>query len=169
MFVRGLILASGYYYPTLRTDVIAMSTPAIPGIGDVLGNTLSPLIGRLMWPLMVSKIFSPANVPRKFDGFPKEMALRPSQLRASAGETALMIPDAYKFRNRYLDLKMPVVIVAGEEDKVVNTDEQSGRLHSEITQSTFHRIPAGGHMIHQTATRQIVSAIKEADSSAKLA
>jgi hypothetical protein len=27
-------------------------------------------------------------------GFPKEMALRPSQIRASAAESALMIPDA---------------------------------------------------------------------------
>lgn len=168
-FVRGLVLASGYYYPTLRPDVFAMSAPAIPGVGDALGNTLSPLLGRIMWPLMVSNIFSPAHVPRKFEGFPKEMALRPSQLRASAGESKLMIPDAYQFRNSYRDLRMPVVIVAGEEDKVVNIDEQSARLHSEISQSKFHRIPAGGHMIHQTGTRQVISAIHEAESSARSA
>jgi hypothetical protein len=41
------------------------------------------------------KMFGPAPVPRKFDEFPKEMALRPSQIRASAAETALMIPDAF--------------------------------------------------------------------------
>src|SRR6476646_35580 len=28
-FVRGLVLASGYYYPTMRPDVVAMSAPAI--------------------------------------------------------------------------------------------------------------------------------------------
>lgn len=167
--VRGLVLASGYYYPTLRPDVVAMSAPAIPGVGDVLGNTLSPIISRLMWPFMISNIFSPAEVPRKFERFPKEMALRPSQLRASAGESALMIPDAFHFRNRYRDLKMPVVIIAGEKDKLVDIDEQSARLHSEITQSKFHRIPAAGHMIHQTGTRQVMSAIQEAESSARSA
>jgi DNA invertase Pin-like site-specific DNA recombinase len=28
--VRGLVLASGYYYPTARPDVIAMGAPALP-------------------------------------------------------------------------------------------------------------------------------------------
>lgn len=167
--IRGLVLASGYYYPTLRPDVVAMSTPAIPGVGDVLGNTLSPIISRLMWPLMISNIFSPAEVPKKFERFPKEMALRPSQLRASAAESGLMTPDAFHFRDRYRDLKMPVVIIAGENDKLVNTDEQSARLHSEISQSKFHRIAAAGHMIHQTGTRQVMSAIHEAESSARSA
>jgi len=35
-FVRGLVLASGYYYPTMRPDVVAMSAPAIPVVGDVM-------------------------------------------------------------------------------------------------------------------------------------
>ena len=28
--VQGLVLASGYYYPTLRPDVVALSAPAVP-------------------------------------------------------------------------------------------------------------------------------------------
>ena len=48
--VQGLVLASGYYYPTLRPDVVALSTPAIPVVGDVLRYTLSPMISRLIWP-----------------------------------------------------------------------------------------------------------------------
>ena len=34
--VQGLVLASGYYYPTLRPDVVAVSAPAVPLMGDVL-------------------------------------------------------------------------------------------------------------------------------------
>ena len=49
--VGGLVLASGYYYPTVRADVVALSGPAIPVIGDILRYTLSPIISRLMWPL----------------------------------------------------------------------------------------------------------------------
>ena len=82
--VRGLVLASGYYYPTARPDVIAMGAPSLPLIGDILSHTLSPLISRAMWPLMMAKIFGPRSVPKKFEAFPKEMALRPSQIRASA-------------------------------------------------------------------------------------
>jgi hypothetical protein len=69
-----------------------------------------------MWPLLMAKIFGPESVPHKFGRFPKGMALRPSQIRASAAESALMVPDAFGFRNEYGNLKMPVVIVAGEQD-----------------------------------------------------
>jgi pimeloyl-ACP methyl ester carboxylesterase len=160
--IRGLVLASGYYYPTARSDVIAMGAPALPLIGDLLSHTLSPLISRAIWPLMMAKVFGPQSVPGKFGAFPKEMALRPSQIRASAAESALMIPDAFKLRNHYPDLKMPVVIIAGEQDRLIDIDAQSGRLHSDIPQSRFHRVTGNGHMIQQTATEQVMSAISEA-------
>jgi pimeloyl-ACP methyl ester carboxylesterase len=159
--VQGLVLASGYYYPTLRPDVIALSAPAVPLVGDVLGYTLSPIVSRVMWPLLMAKIFGPRSVPKKFESFPKEMALRPSQIRASAAESALMIPDTFHFRDEYANLKMPVVIVAGDEDRLVDIDAQSTRLHRHVPQSRFHRVPGTGHMIHQTATGVVMSAINE--------
>jgi hypothetical protein len=61
----------------------------------------------MMWRGLTKKIFDPARVPKKFEGFPKEMAVRPSQIRASAGDAALMIPDAIIFRDQYNKLKMP--------------------------------------------------------------
>ena len=162
--VRGLVLASGYYYPTIRLDVVAMGVPSLPLLGDILSHTLSPLISRAIWPLMMAKIFGPRSVPKKFAGFPKEMALRPSQIRASAAESALMIPDAFSLRNHYADLQMPVVIIAGEQDRLVDIDSQSARLHSDISQSRFHRLSGNGHMIQQTATEQVRLAINEAAS-----
>jgi pimeloyl-ACP methyl ester carboxylesterase len=99
-------------------------------------------------------------VPKKFDAFPKELALRPSQIRASAAESALMIPDAMLHR-QYEDLNMPIVINAGEEDKLIDIDSQSARLHANIPQSRFYRLAGNGHMIQQTATDQVMSAIKE--------
>jgi pimeloyl-ACP methyl ester carboxylesterase len=137
-------------------------------VGDILGHTLSPMISRLMWPLMMAKIFGPKSAPAKFVQFPKEMALRPSQIRASAAESALMIPDAFHFEDKYADLKMPVVIIAGEDDRLIDIDKQSGRLHSDVSQSAFHRVPRTGHMIHQTATRDVMAAINEvADNGAR--
>jgi pimeloyl-ACP methyl ester carboxylesterase len=159
--VQGLVLASGYYYPSLRPDVVALSAPAVPLVGDVLAHTLSPIVSRVMWPLLMAKIFGPRSVPRKFEGFPKEMALRPSQIRASAAESALMIPDAIHFRNEYANLKMPVVIVAGDEDRLIDSGAQSARLHRDVAQSRLHRVPGNGHMIHQTATGVVMSAINE--------
>ena len=64
--VQALVLASGYYYPNARADVVILSPPALPLIGDLLSHTLSPLLSRLMWPLMLRKIFGPSSVPEKF-------------------------------------------------------------------------------------------------------
>jgi pimeloyl-ACP methyl ester carboxylesterase len=159
--VTGLVLASGYYYPTARADVIVQSGPAVPGIGDLMSLTLAPLISRAMWTISIENMFGPKPVPTKFSGFPKEMALRPSQIKAGAGESAMMIPDAFAFQGEYERLKMPVVIVAGEEDRVVDV-EQSAQLHRQIPQSTLRRLSGAGHMVHQTETLEVMSAINEA-------
>jgi pimeloyl-ACP methyl ester carboxylesterase len=158
--VAGLVLASGYYYPTARADVVIQSGPAVPVVGDLLSLTLAPLISRAMWPISMANMFGPKPMPTKFNGFPKELALRPSQIRAGAVESAMMIPDAITFQGDYERLKMPIAIVAGEEDRVVNV-EQSAQLHRQIVQSTFHRLRGAGHMVHQTETAEVMSAINE--------
>ena len=142
--VEALVLASGYYFPTARADVLALSGPAIPGLGDIISFTLAPILSRLMWPTMLSKMFGPRSVPEKFAGFPKEMAVRPSQIRASAAETALMIPNALTSSKTYDELAMPVIIIAGEDDRLIDIDEQSERLHGEVRQSKMHRIAGIG-------------------------
>src|SRR3954447_11133635 len=93
--VRGLVLLSGYYFPTTRLDVPLLLPPAIPVIGDVMRYTVSPLLGRLLLPPLIRKLFAPAPVTERFERlFPMAMTLRPSHLRASAEDTALMIPAA---------------------------------------------------------------------------
>lgn len=166
-FVEALVLASGYFFPTARADVVALSAPAIPGLGDLVSVTISPLLSRLMWPAMLRKLFGPRAVPEKFAGFPKEMAVRPSQIRASAAETALMIPAAYASAKAYEGLAMPMIIIAGEDDRLIDIDEQSGRLHDEVKQSKLHRIPGIGHMIQQSATVDVMAAIDEAAAATR--
>jgi pimeloyl-ACP methyl ester carboxylesterase len=65
--VQRLILASGYYYPTVRADVFLLSPPAIPVIGDAMRYTISPLVARAMLPGMLKRMFQPAAVPEQFD------------------------------------------------------------------------------------------------------
>jgi pimeloyl-ACP methyl ester carboxylesterase len=159
--VSRLVLAAGYYYPSMRADVIALSLPAVPVVGDIMRHTISPLAVRLLWPLLLRKIFGPAAVPRKFANFPSEMAVRPSQLRASAEESFLMIPDAFSYQDTYADLRMPVAIIAGERDRIVDTEKQSYRLHREVQQSLFYRVRGVGHMVHQSATAAVMAAIAQ--------
>jgi pimeloyl-ACP methyl ester carboxylesterase len=160
--VEALVLASGYYYPTARPGVLLLTLPALPLVGSIVRYSISPVVSRLMWPLMVRKLFSPQREPAKFRAFPKEMTFRPSQVRAAAEESGIMIPAAYSASARYRELEMPVVLVAGEEDQFVDIEKQSARLHREVPQSAMHRVPKAGHMVHQTATGKLMDAIGEA-------
>lgn len=164
--VRGLILESGYYYGSVRADVVLMSGPAVPLVGDILRYTVSPYAARLLWPMMIRKLFSPAPVAATFDAVPPEMAIRPSQLRASAAESALMIPDALAVQGRYGELTMPVAIVAGTGDRMVDVDEQAVRLHRALPNSSLHVTEGGGHMVHHTAPHDVMAAVYAVASGA---
>lgn len=160
-YVRGLVLMSGYYFVTFRPDVLVFSPPALPLVGDVLRYTVSPLIGRLMWPGILRLIFGPAPVPRRFSRFPMWMALRPTQLRASASESGLMIPSVLSLQHRYRELDaIPTVVMAGEDDRFVRAKRHSVRFHDEVARKSELRVvPTAGHMVHQTAPTEVISAI----------
>ena len=112
--IAGLVLLSGYYFPSVRTDVALMSWPAVPLLGDILRYTISPLLGRLMAPAAHRKMFAPSPVTERFAReFPVELEVRPSQIRASAGEAALMIPGAAGLAKHHSELSLPVAIMAG--------------------------------------------------------
>jgi pimeloyl-ACP methyl ester carboxylesterase len=159
--VEGLILASGYHYPSVRFDAPALSGPAIPVLGDVLRYTVSPFAARLIWPVLMRKIFGPDATPRDFEAAVKELALRPSQIRSSAAESALMIPAAFANHERYGELRMPVGIVVGGEDRLIKAAPQSGRLADELPGAVLRVVPGAGHMVHHTAPEQVLAVIAE--------
>lgn len=159
-YLRGLLLLSGYYYPTVRLDVAMFSAPAIPVIGDLMRYTVSPLLGRLIWPAMVRKLFAPAETTARFENeYPVWMGLRPPQLRAAAEEAALMIPSAASLEKRYRELSLPVTIMAGSGDLQARFELHSQRLHKELPQSELIVVPDVGHMIHHSAPDTVMSAI----------
>jgi pimeloyl-ACP methyl ester carboxylesterase len=161
-FVEALVLASGYYYPSARADVATSLPSALPGLGDILSYTVSPIAARLMWPAMLRKMFGPSQAPEKFASFPMEMTVRPSQMRAAAAEASMMVPSAFVASKGYGGLQTPTVIIAGEGDRLIDIDEQSARLHDELKQSSLRRVAGAGHMIHQSATSDVMAAVDEA-------
>src|SRR3954451_22923924 len=165
--VRSLVLLSGYYFPTARMDV-ALNTPlAVPGIGDALRHTISPPLARLMLPAGIRAMFAPAPVPEHFDRlFPKDLMMRPIQLRASMEDAALMTPSVIELEQHYRDLKLPMVILTGGDDQIADVARQSERLHQEIPQSELTVLPGLGHMVHPLAPDAVIKAI---DRAAELA
>ncbi len=159
--VSGIVLIGGYYYPSVRGDVLLVGQPAVPGIGDVMRHTISPLLGSALVPRINAKIFSPAPVPERWTReFPMEMALRPSQIRAEAAEAAIMIPGAAALAARYTELSGPVTIIAGQGDAIVDAS-QPQLFHQALPQSRYVQLEASGHMVHHTKPDAVIAAIRE--------
>jgi pimeloyl-ACP methyl ester carboxylesterase len=107
--IRGVALASGYYFPSFRVDFWLLSGPAVPVFGDILRYTLAPLLGLMMLPSILRRLFAPRSVPEDFKrGFPFSLALRPKQLRAAAEESAYLIPATTRLQREYQNISCPV-------------------------------------------------------------
>jgi pimeloyl-ACP methyl ester carboxylesterase len=157
--VSGLVLASGYYYPTPRTDAALFSPPAIPIVGDVISHTVAPFVGEAMAPGLLEKAFAPQGVsPRFADEFPMGLALRPSQIQAFAQDAAHMRSAADALCERYGSLFPPTAILAGDADEIVE-HRQAQRLHGAVTGSRLDVLRGGCHMLHHIAPERVVRAI----------
>src|SRR4051812_33589930 len=161
--IRSLVLASGLYFPTPRLDLPLLAPPALPLVGDLMAHTLSPLVGRALWPLWLRLIFGPAPVPQYFSSlFPTWLALRPGQLKATAEDVAVTLPALARLLPRYRQLTLPVALVAGERDRFVSPRAHTARLHAMLPSSRLLVSPHSGHMVHHTDLPLMLGALDAA-------
>ena len=156
----GLVLLSGYYYPVPRAHANALAPFGFPIVGDVLRHTALLFGGHLMASNAVRRVFAPCAVPERFrELYSIPHALRPSQMHAVAEEAEMLVDSARTFGELYKELNVPVSLIAGSDDRIVETDKHSARLHRELATSTFCNVPGIGHMVHHAAPEAVVAAI----------
>ncbi|UEM01410.1 alpha/beta hydrolase [Skermanella rosea] len=160
--VSGLVLLAGYYQTTVRADVPLVAAPAVPVFGDVLRYTVSPLVGSALMTPTLKAMFAPLPIPELFDReFPRVFPVRPGQIRAEAQDAVTMVPAVYGMEERVRDLHMPVTIVAGTEDRVVDHETHAVWLHDAIPTSDLRLVPGAGHMVHYAAPDEVADAIEQ--------
>ncbi|MBV9994474.1 MAG: alpha/beta hydrolase [Caulobacteraceae bacterium] len=163
--VRGLVLMSGYYAPTLRLDSVLAAGSAAPVLGPALRYTLSPIVGRLMAPALFRMLFSPAPVPERFRAdYSVGMAVRPWQLAASAADGAGMVHEAQRLQARASEITLPVLLIAGREDKIAGFEQQTVRFSQQLPNAAVVGVEGAGHMVHYVATDEVASAIRRWES-----
>jgi pimeloyl-ACP methyl ester carboxylesterase len=146
-------------FPTRRLDAWLLAGPAVPVIGDLVRFTIAPLFARLVfWPV-VRFLFAPRPVSDTFGTqFPVGLALRPLPLRASAEESAFLIPAAARLQSAYPDLKTPAVIVVGEKDRFIEA-KQSYRLKDALPRAVLRPVADAGHMVNHAVPERVVDAV----------
>ena len=127
--IDGLTRSTAFYLVPLH--VFAQDDSACRRyFGAVLRHTVSPLLGRALLPLNLKAMFAPLPVPAAFArDFPRGFPVRPGQIRAEAQDAATMVPAVAALQQRYRELRLPVVILAGSKDRIVGVDGHAVWFH----------------------------------------
>lgn len=161
--VAGLVLLSGYYYPVPPVrpgSVNALAMSAFPLVDEMLRQTVMPFVSRMMAPGAVRRVFAPCPVPKRFqESYSMPDALRASQIKSVLEEASTLADSAKTLSELYGELSVPVRLLAGSEDRIVETDKHSARLHRELRSSTFRNVPGIGHMVHHAVPKEVAAAI----------
>lgn len=134
--------------------------PQVPLFGDLFVYSLVMPLGLATARSSVENAFSPEPVPESFAHSPVSLSLRPHSFRANAEEMRGLKDFLKKQCTRYGELRMPLVIVAGEDDRVVNSTHHSLFLHEQVPGSELVLIPKCGHQVLYSHPEVVIEAIE---------
>lgn len=159
--VRGIVALAPICFPEPRLEQVLFGPRAVPGAGDALSallhRTSDPAVLRLLWEAM----FLPHVMPEAFRrDFPFALAARPSQLVANGEDAASLWPGLWRSAAAYSSCRVPVRILAGEEDLVVNPILHGWGAAQLIPGAVFRRLPGQGHMLHHFAPDAVLEAVE---------
>jgi len=87
------------------------------------------------------------------------LAMRLSQMQAVDDEAGMLLDAARVLSGLYRKLSVPVRLIAGADDRIVDTEQHSARLHKEVGTSTFCSVLGCGHMVHHAVPEEVMAAI----------
>ena len=148
--VGGLVLIAPATQPvdTVPEVFRGLMVP-LPLIGFV-SRTIAVPLGLATRDAVLREVFKPELVPPDFviEGG-GALAMRPSNIAAAAGDIQLARTDAEEMVERYPELSLPVAILYGREDNILDY-----RIHGERTAAQIPgarlTLVEGGHMLPYT-------------------
>ncbi|MBI3944555.1 MAG: alpha/beta hydrolase [Armatimonadetes bacterium] len=160
--VAGLVLVASVAYPLRGYGPLLALARLLcaPVAGNVLLSTLAAPLGPVAAGRLLEAAFSPDAV---LPGVaPRAAALwtRPAAARAAAEDGITLARSLRAMRPRYPTIRVPVHIVVGEEDRIVNPAEHSYPLRHAIGHSRLTRLARAGHAIPWTHPEVVAEAIR---------
>ena len=163
--VAAVVIICGYVLPLGGPPpwVVAMlrSPALLSGVG-ALGRSR---LGRPLVESAVRRAFSPGVPPPQYVGIAPRLALETANLIGDGEDRKAAEEGLAALRTRYPGLATPLVIVVGDEDRMV-PPSVSERLRALVPDSELVRVPGAGHMPQFTAPDAVVAAV---DRAAELA
>ena len=158
--ISGAVSLAGVAYPWKGPygwyDVL-LTTPVF---NHIFTRLFLNKMGQLYVPLSIKAIFEPEAARGDYrEAAQAEIILRPSTIINNSYYSLNLRRHLKTMSEKYNDIKIPLLIVAGNRDYIVHSKSQSERLHNEVTGSEYILFKGAGHMPHHTQTQILAEKI----------
>jgi pimeloyl-ACP methyl ester carboxylesterase len=119
-------------------------------------------IGRPYMGVPLAKVFAPDSTPGEYLERARAMWVRPAPVRAMTHDFHGLAEALRELRPRYAELPVPVVIVTGDRDRLVDHEKNSLALAREAPDAEVILVPGAGHGLPQARPDAVIQAISRA-------
>jgi pimeloyl-ACP methyl ester carboxylesterase len=131
--------------------------------GGIVAPALSAWVPETRLREAVAATFAPQSMPAGYDDYiGPYMPLRLPAFRANVRQVNTLRPHVVEMGRRYPDLRLPIEIVHGAEDRTVPLDIHSEPLSRIVPGATLTILPGVGHMPHHADPAAAIAAIDRA-------
>lgn len=131
-----------------------------PVIGPLLAYTLPVPLGWFMLEPSVRYVFAPQSPPADYvQDTMIPLVLRPLEFLANAWDLVLLKPEVTRLSPRYGEIKVPVTIYVGAQDRTVSPRIHAQAFARDVPQTKLITLPNVGHMPQNAAPDQIAAEI----------
>ena len=163
--VRGLVLLAPIAFPELRPlEHLLFARRAAPLIGPLLSEAARWSIDPGLLRLAQRQMFAPQPVPEAWEAtFPYEQVLDPARLVDEGEDAAAMLPGSPAARIDFSRVTVPVAVLAGRADRIVDPKRHAERLAQALPSADLTLLDDVGHMVHHAAAPAVLAAVDRLD------
>ncbi|VAW11152.1 Putative esterase [hydrothermal vent metagenome] len=155
--IGGLVVLSPLSHPDRVGMTLGQRLVLLPFVGNALAWLAVPVFGRWSQGQSLARAFAPQAVPPDYyDSVAAELSLRPQTFIAGAAERASLGGFLAEQSQYYGQISVPVVIIAGEDDQTILSEDHAGRLAREVSGDRWVKLSEVGHLPHHASSNVVL-------------
>lgn len=168
--VEAVVALAPAAFPYAHAARFGMLPVIAPGLGHLLSWTLLVPVGLPLSRLVRDRAWWPQRPPVGPGGPSRAFSFMPSQFRAFAENAQAVWHESGALSRRYGSARVPLVIVAGEGDRVTPIARHARPLAGAWSGPTrLVLLPDGGHMLLRSHAEAVAEGIRTAGALARSA
>jgi pimeloyl-ACP methyl ester carboxylesterase len=158
--VAGLVMLAPVAYPWRGGVGWYNKLVTTPVIGPLLAYTITLPVGYFLVESGARNVFLPQIRPEDFvASTATPLLLRPREFLANAWDLVALKAAVAEQAPRYGDIKVPVVVIAGDMDKTVSPNIHSRPFAAAVPDAKLIVLPDVGHIVQNAAPERVIGEI----------